>query len=615
MKWLLLVLLGGLLVVSEVSLARDLSDKSPIVSSQRMDPSVGNPDLSVPITWESVMAVEKRIEVLKQLGRKDEAEELESRVKEWKKIAVSTPERVSVPEGALGGAVSASPSSGPILASAPWGTDAIIYQGSYSYDGWATIDKNQPFSVDYDSLGNLYAAVSLASDSSIHLYQSTDNGVTWVDRYNFLPTPSALNTNIQLLVSDDGDSALAYIFYLWTGGSGNNLWCRVVDMSTWSFLRNALLDSAMSDTIVDFTATRDHWFGEAYYLYVDYQKRLDDQTPLIYFTRSTDHGGTWSTPIAMQNDCSSPSNAFGGYSVGTNLYRVYTFQPNTTSSSIRARRSLNYGGTWDPSIQIYDGASGDGSDPRIAAAHTASGTQLAWTTFTLDLSNSGNYDIWASYTTDGGSNWTGNIIVSAYGEADEYGSNMHVHRSDGNSTFHLAYIYDDTVATAFDSIRVLFTDSTTWNESASLGINDSAFAHNVRPLPTYSGGILGPGVAYGGFGGVNVYYDNAWYTGVEESPVEVRGLRFELRQNYPNPFTSGTTLEYSLPISGKVSLKIYDITGRLVRTLVEGEKDAGLHTVSWDGRDKSGSEVPPGIYFSRFTSGPLSRTKKLILIH
>ncbi len=76
------------------------------------------------------------------------------------------------------------------------------------------------------------------------------------------------------------------------------------------------------------------------------------------------------------------------------------------------------------------------------------------------------------------------------------------------------------------------------------------------------------------------------YTAVLPSPA---GRRVTIRPNYPNPFNPGTTIPFSLPSTGTVNLAIYDISGRVVRTLVTEPKTAGEHVASWDGRDDGGS--------------------------
>jgi len=61
---------------------------------------------------------------------------------------------------------------------------------------------------------------------------------------------------------------------------------------------------------------------------------------------------------------------------------------------------------------------------------------------------------------------------------------------------------------------------------------------------------------------------------------------FPLYQNYPNPFNLETQISFDLPVNSKVSLKIYDITGQLVRTLLDKDMEAGEHRVIWDGKNQ-----------------------------
>jgi flagellar hook assembly protein FlgD len=86
-----------------------------------------------------------------------------------------------------------------------------------------------------------------------------------------------------------------------------------------------------------------------------------------------------------------------------------------------------------------------------------------------------------------------------------------------------------------------------------------------------------------------------------------------LAQNYPNPLNPMTRLEYGLAAPARVSLRVYDASGRLVRALVEADRAAGRHAELWDGRDASGRLVASGIYFYRIEAGAFSETRKSVL--
>jgi hypothetical protein len=116
-------------------------------------------------------------------------------------------------------------------------------------------------------------------------------------------------------------------------------------------------------------------------------------------------------------------------------------------------------------------------------------------------------------------------------------------------------------------------------------------------------------------------YGDLWYgaaipTGVEQETVElapsVEGLR--LLRNYPNPFHSSTSIAYELPQRQHVSLRIYDVLGRLVCVLVEDREDAGRHLVVWSGLDQRGVPVSSGVYLSRLESGSESVVETMVLL-
>lgn len=89
---------------------------------------------------------------------------------------------------------------------------------------------------------------------------------------------------------------------------------------------------------------------------------------------------------------------------------------------------------------------------------------------------------------------------------------------------------------------------------------------------------------------------------------------YKLAQNFPNPFNPSTTIMFDMRAKGNVSLKIYNVAGQLVRTLVNGVKDAGPHKLTWDGRNNSGVAVSSGVYFYKMETKDFSQTKKMIML-
>jgi hypothetical protein len=89
---------------------------------------------------------------------------------------------------------------------------------------------------------------------------------------------------------------------------------------------------------------------------------------------------------------------------------------------------------------------------------------------------------------------------------------------------------------------------------------------------------------------------------------------FALTQNYPNPFNPSTSFKFSIPQNMEVSVKIFDITGKVIATLVNGKMTAGTYTVNWNGNNSAGQQIASGVYFYKMTAGSFTDTKKMILV-
>jgi hypothetical protein len=100
-------------------------------------------------------------------------------------------------------------------------------------------------------------------------------------------------------------------------------------------------------------------------------------------------------------------------------------------------------------------------------------------------------------------------------------------------------------------------------------------------------------------------------SGVEDGEVAERAV---LLTNSPNPFNPKTTIRYSLSEPGHVSLRIYDVAGRLVRVLEDAEREAGPHSIAWDGTNAEGVGVGSGVYFCRLETGDITETRSMVLL-
>jgi hypothetical protein len=148
------------------------------------------------------------------------------------------------------------------------------------------------------------------------------------------------------------------------------------------------------------------------------------------------------------------------------------------------------------------------------------------------------------------------------------------------------------------------------------GNNELLFTTTTPDVKVWN--VLGNKVQWG------TYAHDRWHTGLygfvpydttyigSEELEDI--ISFKLFQNTPNPFVGTTTISYQLPVSTNVSLSIYDVTGRLVRTLVDKEMSKGSYVIKWDSKNDKGKKVAKGVYFYKLKTNNYQTSKKLIVI-
>jgi hypothetical protein len=103
------------------------------------------------------------------------------------------------------------------------------------------------------------------------------------------------------------------------------------------------------------------------------------------------------------------------------------------------------------------------------------------------------------------------------------------------------------------------------------------------------------------------------YTGVDDGAPAIAQTTL-LRQNVPNPFNPTTLISINGGVPGIHTLEVFDVNGRLIRTLFQGEMDGGNRDITWDGMDNAGQATGSGAYFYRLTGPNTSDQKKMLLI-
>jgi hypothetical protein len=100
----------------------------------------------------------------------------------------------------------------------------------------------------------------------------------------------------------------------------------------------------------------------------------------------------------------------------------------------------------------------------------------------------------------------------------------------------------------------------------------------------------------------------------EDDPVPAAGNVTRLMHSWPNPFNPHTRIPFEIASRGHVEIKIFDVSGRLVRTLYDGIADRGTGFAEWNGKDNRGKTVASGVYFCRFRAGVYTATERLVLL-
>ena len=366
----------------------------------------------------------------------------------------------------------------------------------------------------------------------------------------------------------------------------------------------------------------------------------------LQFTFTSDGGVNWSTPAQINNPIQR--SAGGDITMGPNG-KVYICWAGVTSISpftedfVGVASSTNGGTTWQVTENAFDmnGINGlltQKGNIRVnglpnIAVDTTSGPRSGWIyiiTTQKNLAPAGSDpDVILNRSTDNGQTWSTGIRVNqdpVNNGKIQYFPAVHVDKQGGLNVI----FYDDRNTTSDSSGVFLARSEDGGNNWREFQISDI----NFKPLP-----IGGLGQGYQGdnisITSANdklwpVWMDNRtgiyqiWTVPIEISSVDVEQTpeiisEFRLEQNYPNPFNPSTNIRFRISDFGFVSLKIFDVLGNEVATLVDEYKPAGSYEVEFSaiGGSASGgnaTDLPSGIYFYKLQAGSFTDTKKMILL-
>lgn len=241
----------------------------------------------------------------------------------------------------------------------------------------------------------------------------------------------------------------------------------------------------------------------------------------------------------------------------------------------------------------------------------------AWIFYTTGTT--GSIDLNCITSVDAGVTWGAPVTIGSLPSRDEYWFDAK-HYIFGSGGVDLIY-YSDSLqggAPTNSSDRMYYTSATTGNPATFLSptqFSEHAPGWSARGYIPFiveyydANGDLG--AAWVGQDGANkrLYYDRLGaLVGVTHNGNEIPN-KFVLSQNYPNPFNPVTKIDFSVPVNGIVSIKVFDVLGREVANLVDKDVTAGNYTV-----DFNASKLSSGVYFYRMTSGNFSDVKRLMLV-
>ncbi len=449
--------------------------------------------------------------------------------------------------------------------------------------------------------GTGYVAVpdtGIVSNRGLVLYRTTNFGATWSMVQTVQP---AFVVTKQKMVRASNDSL--YLFFLTSSFGGNGL------VYYWN-IETATIRQFDSTNIRDFDVATSSQGGM--YFFYDY---LPDNR--IFRAASADFGVTWPQRATVTSAGSYPRIFLNTRAAGLDTLILNYFgpvKPDTVRSVIRQARYREVAAGNLSSIAFID----VDTDTTVIRGEYKSVKvdNVVW--FFNTRGSTGAIDIQCRVSTNSGVSFDAPFLAAGNPAIDEYWYDV-TNYIVGTGGVDFIYYADSLGATVDNNTdKVMYAFLAKGSPSVVSGrrrISDHPLTWSPRNyIPSsfeYYDGSGELGVLWVGLDGAQrkVYYDSYFATtNVEQTPNLLPEV-YALKQNYPNPFNPTTTIEFAIPQKEFVTLKVYDLLGREVETLVSETLEAGSYKTRFDA-----GKLASGMYVYRLQAGSFSDAKKLMLV-
>ncbi len=478
-------------------------------------------------------------------------------------------------------------SAGPL-----WGSDVTVASGFLMGTPAAT---ESPY-------GDLYVGiVNYTTHHNYYIYRSLDGGHTWGVYFDSYSIADSINyLDIEYVAGPSGMDSVVIVRDGWSGGT-YSMKCVVTSTTTGSNVLQTTI-ATNSGAYRDLRLETDNInYTSGVFLYLVYNYNGLESS----FRRSTDFDTTWSGILTTVNNAVNPDLAYGRASDGTSGLYWVAQQGTAPFRDIVLKSTQGFGtDAWYLDTLTVSGY--DDFDPHIAVAN---GDSTRIIVNTHNYANTGDLDIWYAFTMDDGTTW--NIQYGLDVTTDTTSKAVIAEDPSTTRFYRCAYVREapagnDLLYTSSNTVAPTWGTEVAVNDFDVAGWNSTGNTRFAQPdIASCSGNGR---VFYVRWDGYALFMDG-WEFTVDVADRGHVPLSFALEQNYPNPFNPRTVVRYQLPVAGHVQLKVFDILGREVTTLVNDFRGPGRYEIQFDA-----SSLASGVYFYRLTTDGFTRTMKMALV-